>query len=173
MVFNYEEFARIPKKNSDLVGKPQGSMTEMQGMDIVRKVASHLGLNGPTGNEEAMAIISGICQIGGTNRNAGPNVQFRYGDKVLNATDFQRICREVVGPKATARQFARAMKSHIQKFAQILEVEGDLARQMRLDFPSLSLEDAIWCANYQSENPDCPDMVRNWLKEDLKRRFRI
>lgn len=63
------------------------------------------------------------------------------------------------------------MRNEIQMFAALLEEPGNLARQALRDLPMLTLEEQIWCSNYQSENPACPEKVKKWLNSDFKRRF--
>jgi hypothetical protein len=92
----------------------------------------------------AMAFISGLCQVGGTNRNVGSRVDYTYG--TLNGAELTTICNQVGG---TPRQFARAMANVIVKFAMKLDEPGDLSTQMKLDSPNLSVEDSYWCSNFQ------------------------
>lgn len=43
---------------------------------------------------------------------------------------------------------------------ELLQEEGDLAKQMRRDDPQLQFSDAVWCSNFQTTNPQCPEKVR-------------
>jgi len=88
-------------------------------------------------------LITGLCQVGGTNRNAGGRVTNFYDQFTLNGAEFASACDQV----------------------------RDLSRQMKLDHPNLSLKEAIWCSNFQSQNPNCPETVQNWLKENYNKRF--
>lgn len=63
------------------------------------------------------------------------------------------------------------MANDIVEFAKVLDEEGDLARQMRLDEPLLPKDQAYWCSNFQSENAKCPENVRSWLVQNKKSRF--
>lgn len=166
MSFDYKKFKET-MKTKGIKGRSAGIMLETGIEKVLKKIKADFKLES---REEAMALITGLCQNGGTNRNAGLNVTYSYDNKILDARTFQKICQ--IEGSGTARQFARAMNNPIYHFAVLLEEEGDLARQMRLDHPDITQDQAIWCSNYQSDNPLCPELVRNWLKNDLRRRFK-
>nr|YP_009492244.1 hypothetical protein [Pseudopediastrum sp. CL0201VA]AWI68896.1 hypothetical protein [Pseudopediastrum sp. CL0201VA] len=107
-------------------------------------------------------------KIGGSNLNAGGKVKAIYADKELNSSQFTNFCR---GEGGTPRQFARAMGTIIANAAMKLGEPGDFSRLMRLDQPNLSDEHAVWCSNFQSQNPDCPEVVQTWLRENYNKRF--
>lgn len=165
MKFDLEKFKQ--NKSESTSGRTLGLMLEQNCEKVFEKIQNITELSTV---EDTMALISGLCQTGGTNRNAGLNVAFTYNDKNLSALDFQKVCKDQ--GQGTARQFARTMNNTIYQFAEILDVEGDLSRQMRLDHPTMTKQEAIWCSNFQSENSACPEIVRNWLKQDLKSRFK-
>lgn len=120
--------------------------------------------------ETAMALITGLVQNGGSNKSAG-NTSYERGNKILNSNELQQIITDVE-KNATIRQFARTMANDIAEFAIIMEEEGDLAKQMRINHSDLSLIDLAWCSNFQTKNPNCPKKVRNWLAENYSKRFR-
>ena len=109
-------------------------------------------------------------QNGGTNKNAGQTTQFSVGDFSLAAQDLQNILK-AIDPKATSRQLARSLAPQIAEVALNLGLEGDLANQMKYDHPDLTLEEAVWCSNFQTTNQECPERVRNWLVNNYKNRF--
>lgn len=142
-----------------------GQMDQNQCNQVINAIQRNKGFDTPT---KAFTIITGLCQVGGTNRNAGSRVSYVYDGKTLNGQEFATFCTQAGG---TPRQFARTMASVISRVALKLEEPGDLSRQMRLDHPNLTLEDAVWCSNFQSQNPDCPEPVQIWLSKNYKRRF--
>lgn len=115
------------------------------------------------------AIIAGLMQVGGANANAISRVSYSIGNVTISGEEFATVCRR---SKITTRQFSKCMANEIHEIAVELSEPGDLARQMRLEVPNLSMDDQIWCANFQTENPDCPDTVRNWLVHNFNSRFR-
>lgn len=176
MDINYSNIEAL-RSTSTTESRITGSMSEANIKAVVREVGRVKNINKTTNNvteidtDKALALIAGLCQAGGTNRSAGGNVQYNLGTIQLTAVEFQKICQEF-GGRGTARQFARTLCNEIHRIAEIFGIEGDLARQMLLDVPTMTTDMKIWCSNFQSENPSCPEEVRNWLKEDRKRRFR-
>lgn len=164
MEFNKENMENLSKLAK--ISQAVGQMSEEQCERVLEAVVTEC----KTPNREiAMALISGLCQRVGTNRNVSSNVSYEIGEYRLTIKQFQRICNEK--GNGTPRQFARAMGSAIAMFAKRLGEEGNLARQMRLDVPSITAAEAIWCSNFQGMNPDCPDTVRRWLIHNVRRKF--
>lgn len=44
------------------------------------------------------------------------------------------------------------MADEIAEVSLELEIEGDLANQMRYDYSDIILEEAVWCSNFQTTN---------------------
>jgi len=120
---------------------------------------------------EVYVAITVLLQRGGTNKGAGSTIKFTLRDKSLTAQDLQNTVN-AVKKNATNRQFARALANEIAQVAVQLNIEGDLANQMRFEFPDLTQEEAAWCSNFQTTNSQCPEKVRNWLVQNYKNRFR-
>lgn len=120
---------------------------------------------------EVYVAITVVLQRGGTNKSAGNTAKVTLRDKSLTAQDLQNTIN-VIKKNATNRQFARTLANEIAQVALQLNIEGDLANQMRFEFPDLTQEEAIWCSNFQTTNSQCPERVRNWLVQNYKNRFR-
>jgi hypothetical protein len=54
---------------------------------------------------------------------------------------------------------------------KILDEPGDLSRQMRREQPNITSDQAIWCSNFQTDNQECDEPVREWLLKNFKSRF--
>ena len=115
----------------------------------------------------ALALITGIMQNGGSNKNAGQAVSFSIEDKTLSAQELQSYIKSIKST-STNRQLARALADEIGQIAYSLGLEGDLSNQMRYDHPDLTFEDAVWCSNFQTTNQNCPEIVRDWLVYNYK-----
>lgn len=118
----------------------------------------------------ALLLITGLLQKGGTNKSAGSNTSFSCGNYSLNAQELQNIVLSV-NNKATNRKLARTLCNEIAQIALAVNIEGDLANQMRYDHPDLTTTEAVWCSNFQTTNPNCPSKVRDWLVNNYKNRF--
>lgn len=129
-------------------------------------------------NEITFAMIVGVVQQGGSNKlNNNKNITFEMDKIKLTSTELhEAINKATINLKKkknyTVRQFCRTMGDEIAEFAAIMELEGDLTQKMRLDVSDLSPEDAIWCSNFQTRNPNCPKKVKDWLVSNFKQHFR-
>lgn len=116
-------------------------------------------------------LITMLLQGGGSNKNAGNSVSAEFEGYRLTSKQLLEVIQQFK-KNGTIRQYARGIANQVHEVADSLELEGDLAQQMRLDHPDLSLGDAIWCSNFQTRNPKCPKNVRSWLNENHKNRFK-
>jgi len=152
------------------ISQDKGRTTGQISEQLCKKIVAEVNRVKELGSEnKAMVLIAGLMQSGGSNRGAGNSISYSLFNVTLNASEFGRLCKDVGG--GTPRQFCRTMGTEIARAASLIQEEGDLARQMKIDHPNLSLDEAIWCSNFQSLNPECPEYVRQWLVRDLKRRF--
>lgn len=133
---------------------------------IIQSISTKKGIS----ETVTVALIAGLAQNGGTNKGAGNSAKFTFGENTLTAQELTNHIKKVQ-ENGTVRQLARAMADDIQEVAMTLKVEGDLANQMRYDYPDLTEEEATWCSNFQTTNINCPDRVRNWLVDNYRKRF--
>ena len=92
--------------------------------------------------EEAMILITGLLQKGGSNKNALNSVKFTYDNNTLSAKEFQDTIHKIK-KNITSRQFAKVIANDIAKVGLLLELEGDLSNQMRYEYPNLTVEEAV------------------------------
>lgn len=166
-MLNENDFNQIDISNKGPSNKSSGLMTDTE----IKKVLDYCTEKGGFENiTDTMVAIAGLCQVGATNKNAGKMLSYSYKTKTIGAKDFWDACQQAK-KNGTPRQFARTKGSLIAKIAIQLQEPGDLARQMTLDRADLTMEEMVWCSNYQSTNPDCPEKVRNWLRDNFHKRF--
>lgn len=166
-MFNENDFNQIDVSNKGPSNKSTGLMSEAE----VQKVVEYCKEKGKFENvNQTMVALAGLCQIGATNKNAGKMISYTYMDKTIGAKDFWDACQQAKR-NGTPRQFARTNSSLIAKIALQLQEPGDLSRQMTLDKADITMEEMVWCSNFQSANPDCPEEVRNWLRDNFHKRF--
>lgn len=123
--------------------------------------------------ELAFALITGLAQNGGTNIK-GSSIRFELGNNSLSTNELMDVIVNTMekNKKCTIRQFCRTMANDIADIALIMNIEGDLAKKMRKEIPNISEEEAIWCSNFQTQNPRCPDKTRKWLVDNYLKRFK-
>jgi hypothetical protein len=120
--------------------------------------------------EDALMLITGLLQRGGTNKSAGKSTNFTLNQKTISAQELQNIITRIAS-SATNRQLARAIADTIAEISMEMGLEGDLANQMRYEYPELTPEEAVWCSNFQTTNKNCPERVRVWLVNNYRSRF--
>ncbi len=108
--------------------KNTGQMDQIQCTQIINANAVQRNKGFET-QTKAFIILFGLCQVEGTNRNAGSRVSYVYEGKTLKGQEFATFCIQSGG---TPRQFARTMANLIARVALKLEESGDLSRQIRL-----------------------------------------
>lgn len=115
-------------------------------------------------------LVAGVLQRGGSNQKAGNSISFTFGDHTLTSHELQKAIQLTL-KNATNRQLARTIADEIQQISAELNLPGDLHSQMKFEYPNLSDSDAVWCSNFQTTNPKCPDLVRQWLVNNYRSRF--
>lgn len=82
-----------------------------------------------------------------------------------------RECINSENLKYTLRQWARTNADLIQRICDHYGIEGDLAKKIARDRPEITHEEKIWLSNFQMDNPNCPENVRNLLMEHYRKLF--
>lgn len=111
-----------------------------------------------------------ICQRGGTAKRAQGNIFV-----VIDGIRFElNLIRQVMNDnkiKSTLRQFARTHADKIFNISYRFGVEGDLAKKISRRYPSLDQLEKTWLSNFQMDNPNCPENVKNILMEHYEYLF--
>jgi hypothetical protein len=136
----------------------------------VEKIINALTVKKGISETVAVALIAGLVQNGGTNKGAGNSAKFTLGDQTLSAQELVNYIKKEQ-TNGTIRQLARAIADEIVEVSLALSIEGDLANQMRYDYPDITQEEAVWCSNFQTTNMNCPTRVRVWLVDNYRSRF--
>lgn len=116
-------------------------------------------------------LVTGVLQRGGSNQKASNQIRFDFKDHHLTSQELLSYIRKHQ-KTGTNRQLARSICNDIAKIALELKIPGDLHAQMKFEYPNLSEEECIWCSNFQTTNSACPDIVRNWLVDNFRSRFK-
>lgn len=146
-------------------------VTNVLSKEVVTKVIEKIGTVKSIEDPNIVWIlVAGVLQRGGSNQKAGNSIVFSFGDYTLTSHDLQNALH-TTQKGSTNRQLARTIADEIQQIAAELNLPGDLHSQMRYEYPNLSDSDAVWCSNFQTTNPKCPDLVRDWLVKNYKSRF--
>jgi len=159
-------------KISDLKNKNSKNLrvTNVLDVETVKNIVLKIQTNLKCEETDALVLITGVLQRGGTNKGAGNATAYTIGDFNMTAQSLQSVVTSVK-KGATNRQLARALSNEIAQIALSLDIEGDLSNQMRYTYPDITSAEAVWCSNFQTTNPNCPERVREWLVNNYKSRF--
>lgn len=160
----------------------QRRVTPEQLSAIVKEVA----LKYSTSDEVAYIGICATLQAGGTNKNKRSNVKITIGgigfeSKIINGF-ITNHCKDV-----TPRQFARFLANDICKIAIRFNITGNAYVSLRRFYPDLLLKgraqlphneqynvsftEQYWAADFQVDNPNCPDYIRGALRQRYADKF--
>lgn len=117
--------------------------------------------------QEALASIAIICQKGGTSKKAQGTVYSVVNGKRLDLNMIRNIMRET-GCTFTLRQWARTNATNIYEVAKIFDIEGDLAKKIARNSPEVTQDEKYWISNFQMDNTDCPQNIREMLLNHYK-----
>lgn len=112
-----------------------------------------------------------LVQIGATSpKFASTRMITDYGVEG-KTSDLRESCSRA---RITVRKFSRSIKNVVIKVATQLNIEGNLAKNYKMEFPTCDKQDLIWVSDFQtfSDNPAMPDQVKTWLLQNYKNRFR-
>jgi hypothetical protein len=117
--------------------RPASVLTKDSAIKVLKAIKTKKGLNSVN---EALLLVTGLVQNGGSNRKAGSSVSYSIFHKTLTTAELATIIKSEINSNATIRQFCRGFADEIAAAAETISEEGDLAIQMRRDDPSLSSE---------------------------------
>lgn len=164
----HDGFDTILFKAVQEMNSPVGEASQSTCDKIIKGIANECCTSEP------IAFIATACllQKGGTSRSCPGGLYIRIADTVFTLDCIRRHCRAVKNTKV--RQFARGLKDDIidvMKYLGSRSPDGNLARAMMLDH-NISKPEAIWCCDFHTYNPNCPESVRTWLVKNYKSRFK-
>ena len=145
----------------------QATVNDTQGTDLVTKISEAYN------NIDAKFAFIGlciICQKGGTSRRAQGDI---YAVVNSNRITLARI-RSVMSAqnyRFTLRQWARTYATKIHAVASMYSIPGDLAKKIGRKHSGITPEQSIWLSNFQMDNPDCPEDLRNLILEHFQDLF--
>jgi len=120
---------------------------------------------------KVLTTTAHLVQIGATSpKFASTRMITDYGVDV-RTSDLRESCSK---NGITVRKFARGIRNVVIKVSTKFNIEGNLAKNYKMEFPTCDKQDLIWVSDFQtfSDNPAMPDQVKTWLLQNYKSRFR-
>lgn len=149
--------------------KKLGIMDEDKASKVIDAIVTLKKIEGANKRVIAGALVMGIGQNGGSNKNVGM-VAYSLNDYTLSNIELNKVIASI-DKEATPRQFFRGIRDDVQQLAAVFNEPGDLSKLMLVDNPDASIQEQTWCSNFQTNNPNCPEKVREWLSHNAKQRF--
>jgi hypothetical protein len=120
---------------------------------------------------KAITTTAHLVQIGATSPKFASSRQISDYGIDLKAGDLRDACNKV---GITVRKYARGIRDVVIKIANNLNIEGNLAKNYKLENPNCDKQDLIWVSDFQtfSDNTSMPEHVSSWLLLNYKARFR-
>lgn len=159
---------RITNTFADSVGVATKEQIDNVVSDLIKKEKK---ANTSENYHKTLVTLAYMCQLGATSRKFLQSRKIREFGLNITVGNFIESCKK---HDTTPRKFARAIRNEIIKVATHFNLEGNLAKTYKLDFPSHEKQDLIWVSDFQtfSDNPAMPTHVSQWLLENYKKRFR-
>lgn len=120
--------------------------------------------------EKVKCSIVVLAQEGAASPKAADSRTTSLFDVTISVREIREILQK---RKTTFRKLARSLKKLAIRVAEKLELEGNLAKSYKLEFPEADSQDLIWVSDFQTFNndPQMPPQVRTWLLKNYKHRF--
>lgn len=164
---NLNAAKEIAVKDKGLSSRQESQLSKEESITILNNLKEEKKL---PSIENALVLVTGLAQVGGSNSNANVNAKFTHNGVTITAMELKNSIKKIT-KNGTIRQLCRALADEIAEIAMAMKLEGDLARTMRQEHSEITPEEAIWCSNFQTNNPNCPDKVKEFLKDNYRKRF--
>jgi hypothetical protein len=163
------EIDTINFDNADLkpddVELPRSSiLTSAQQNNIIAK----LNEKWQTDSQTSLIAIAILLQQGGTAKSCDGNLTVKFKNKEYKLAQL-RAALKSESLARSERKLARSLATKIEQICKKLQIPGNLAKRIKQNFPQERiLEDEIyWLSDFQSDNPDCPENIRQLLSKNF------
>ena len=122
----------------------------------------------------ALVGIFSTLQAGGTSKNKRSNVKIKVQGTIFESKKINEILMKNI-KEITPRQFARLFASAIFNCSVKYDITGNAFVYLKR-FHSEGLTEAhdhekYWCADFQIDNPQCPEYIREALRIRYAEKF--
>ena len=144
------------------------TLNAIQTGKIIEAIIDETGLES---TEQTLTFLAIIFQKGGTARQCDGNLEAEVQGKKLRLKTV-RDCMRNVGLPRIERRLAHSIATPIYKICSFLNITGNLARAILNNettiLPNLTDEDKAWMSDFQSDNADYPDRIRQLISNHFK-----
>jgi hypothetical protein len=171
---NKNELADLVQEALSLPNNAQlPSNKPMLNSDIIRKAIKEVAIVYKTSPGKAFAGICCTLQAGGTSRGKRSNITIRLGENEFESKKINDILIKIT--KASPRQIAKFLANDIIAVAEHYNIIGNAYIYISRYHPQLLLQQAenekFWCADFQMDNPNCPEYIQVALRVRFAEKF--
>ncbi len=120
---------------------------------------------------EALVVTTILFQSGGTAKSCDGNLQCIMFGKTIKLAYLRKALAEAKC-KGLERKFARSIADDIIKISNKLKIAGNLSQKILRANPerTFTMEETFWLSDFQSENLNCPEILRNFITKSFETR---
>lgn len=114
-------------------------------------------------DEEAFTALALLSQMGGTSARAQTGVEVTVGNTTFNIETIRKIIKKVTGKNL--RRLAKTYASSFYEISKIHKFRGNLYNKItsKYKFKLENPDDIYWISDFQGENHECPQYIRDQL----------
>lgn len=160
------------KVKSKPVDSGTGTATQEEANAVIKAILDSKKLEENKENfSKVTCSVAYLIQGGATSPKCADSKKVDYFGIELKVSDLRFACKTV---GITIRKFARGIRHIIVKVAKSFGMEGNLAKAYKLENPGYDKQDLIYVSDFNtfSDDTDIPDVVKEWLLENYRSRFK-
>lgn len=164
---NLEHLKRLEKMKKTIILPQEAKLTEERCKKIIALAAEQLGIT----EDEALTIIALFLQKGATSKGYNGNATLAIFNQEFKLSTIRKFFAECQC-KNGLRKFARTYATEIFEISKAAGVPGNLYKKLGHSMENEEENDQYWLSDFQSENGDAPQKVRNLIREHFRSRER-
>jgi hypothetical protein len=119
---------------------------------------------------KVLCTVAHMVQDGATSPKQADSKKITEYGLELKVGDLRASCKK---NNITVRKLARGIRKPVIEVATAFQLEGNLAKSYKLQYPDYDDQELIWVSDFQtfSKDPSMPDRVKKWLLDNYNNRF--
>jgi hypothetical protein len=149
-----------PTKYDTVTEINSATISDAQSLELIQSLATRKGVN----TDVSLIAIAIICQKGGTSKKAVGSIYAVVDGKTFQLDEIRNTITSTGNlKKISLRQWARTNASIIHTISENYGITGDLFKKISRKIDNISISDSYWLSNFQMDNPNCPQNLRNLI----------
>lgn len=140
---------------------------------VIQQIAREIGvpnerLESPDIIIPITACVCNLLQRGGTSPRMNPESTITVGEITIKKSHITKACEKY---RITPRQLARSMAQIIAAYCITHQIPGNQSKGYRLYNIAATPQQLAYASDFQTNNPNCPPEVKEWLIQNFNSRF--